>query len=342
MDKELMKPVAWIDDDGMVFWANDIPEDGTNLYTTPPVPRDVLMAFGIEIADKAHAAGAIGDTFIDEEVAAIADRYASKVQPEPVEITDDAILAIGKPYCKDVCHIPVYSFNEREFLAIARRIAAATQPEPVNQQGMRKKFEEWAPAKGYDIRPSRIGLPFADGFTNSAWEIWQAAIAAAEAAQCKCQRLGDYDGHTHHMLCDAHNPPYAKPAASAQPVAVPDGARKVFICDVCEGVYADEPVTNCDCTVSEKTTFSEGYIVMLSAAQKPEGVPEVKDKYSDWPELATVKLQWATDYTTGWGRRGADGKIRPIYGDDTREPLDMNCWIIIAEREAAGKKGGAA
>lgn len=84
------------------------------------------------------------------------------------------------------------------------------------------------------------------------------------------------------------------------------------------------------------------YRAMLSAVQKTEGVPEVKDKYSDWPELATVKLQWATDYTTGWGRRGADGKIRPIYGDDTREPLDMNCWIIIAEREAAGKKGGAA
>lgn len=64
----------------------------------------------------------------------------------------------------------------------------------------------------------------------------------------------------------------AQQPASAQPVAAPDGARKVFICDVCEGVYADEPVTNCDCTVSEKTTFSEGYIVMLSAAQKPEGV----------------------------------------------------------------------
>lgn len=55
-----------------------------NLYATPPVPRDVLMAaLGACRAECAkHYLGDADDSQID--LAAIADRYASKVQPELV------------------------------------------------------------------------------------------------------------------------------------------------------------------------------------------------------------------------------------------------------------------
>jgi len=34
--------------------------------------------------------------------------------------------------------------------------------------------------------------------------------------------------------------------------------RKVFICRHCEGIYADEPITQCDCNLSLKFEFYEG------------------------------------------------------------------------------------
>jgi hypothetical protein len=37
--------------------------------------------------------------------------------------------------------------------------------------------------------------------------------------------------------------------------------RKVFICLSCKGVYADAPVTSCDCC-PDKNEFLEGYIVI--------------------------------------------------------------------------------
>lgn len=52
----------------------------------------------------------------------------------------------------------------------------------------------------------------------------------------------------------------------APPPAIPEGARKVFICTSCEGVYADEPTSRCDC-MPEVESYDEGYIVMLKAAQ---------------------------------------------------------------------------
>lgn len=50
--------------------------------------------------------------------------------------------------------------------------------------------------------------------------------------------------------------------------AVPEGAdlpRKAFICRSCHGVYADAPVTQCDCSVEEATEFYEGRIVAVDA-----------------------------------------------------------------------------
>ena len=57
-----------------------------NSRIAKPVPLDVLMTFGVEIADKAHDAGVIGNLFTDEDIAAIADRYASQVQQNELPV----------------------------------------------------------------------------------------------------------------------------------------------------------------------------------------------------------------------------------------------------------------
>lgn len=37
--------------------------------------------------------------------------------------------------------------------------------------------------------------------------------------------------------------------------------RKAFICEHCEGVYADEPVSQCDCMKGSGHDFIEGEII---------------------------------------------------------------------------------
>lgn len=50
-----------------------------------------------------------------------------------------------------------------------------------------------------------------------------------------------------------------------QPAHVAKG-RKVFICTHCDGVYADQPVTQCDC-LPDENTFTEGWICFGAPAQ---------------------------------------------------------------------------
>jgi len=46
--------------------------------------------------------------------------------------------------------------------------------------------------------------------------------------------------------------------------------RKAFICVHCEGVYADMPVTNCDCMAGTGADFIEGEIkYIISAPEIP-------------------------------------------------------------------------
>ena len=57
--------------------------------------------------------------------------------------------------------------------------------------------------------------------------------------------------------------------------------RKVFVCTHCDGVYADQPVTRCDC-LPDENTFTEGWICFGAPAQAAESVPavdEVADRY---------------------------------------------------------------
>ena len=45
--------------------------------------------------------------------------------------------------------------------------------------------------------------------------------------------------------------------------------RKVFVCTHCDGVYADQPVTRCDC-LPDENTFTEGWICFGAPAQAAE------------------------------------------------------------------------
>lgn len=114
----------------------DLP-NGAQPYLSPPVPRDVLMAFGAAVRDAAKRADFdIGE---DVDIEAIADRYAGKVQPEPVnqpaavldviehlqlaetEVTNAKAWSAGeqaKTHCK-------YALTA---IAVARSLLSAAQP----------------------------------------------------------------------------------------------------------------------------------------------------------------------------------------------------------------------
>ena len=47
--------------------------------------------------------------------------------------------------------------------------------------------------------------------------------------------------------------------------------RKVFVCTHCDGVYADQPVTQCDC-LPDENTFTEGWICFGAPAQAADSV----------------------------------------------------------------------
>ena len=53
-----------------------------------------------------------------------------------------------------------------------------------------------------------------------------------------------------------------------QPAQETNG-RKVFVCTHCDGVYADQPVTQCDC-LPDENTFTEGWICFGAPAQAAE------------------------------------------------------------------------
>ena len=84
--------------------------------------------------------------------------------------------------------------------------------------------------------------------------------------------------------------------------------RKVFVCTHCDGVYADQPVTRCDC-LPDENTFTEGWICFGAPAQAAEPVAWL----SPWR-----KDQVTTDYDA-YGKQGI-----PLYAAPqpvAREPL---------------------
>lgn len=141
-------------------------EFSESLYTAPA--RDVLMAFGEELFDKIAdnvdrwITGDYAPNGLSEYVATIADRYASRVQPER-------------------CQCCGYLVTQSEHKGCLRAGRSATQPEPVNQQML---------AALKQAKNSLLAFKLMPGQSN-AWEehdeenlvAINAAIAAAEAAQ---------------------------------------------------------------------------------------------------------------------------------------------------------------
>lgn len=72
-----------------------------------------------------------------------------------------------------------------------------------------------------------------------------------------------------------------------------DEPRKVFICALCECVYCDAQVSECDCTPGAKT-FGEAWIVThpptKTAPRKPMTVEEMKEAWGQPGHLSTAVL----------------------------------------------------
>lgn len=134
MEKNTQHPVAWVwqFEDGEFYETPHHTKDecerdccgydgmAVPLYTAPPVPRDVLLAFGKEVADEiARSLPFPGRA----DIAALADSYASKAQSEPVP-------------SGPAMHMPS-GFVFDEVLAAAEPsdlVALTPQLEPVNHQ----------------------------------------------------------------------------------------------------------------------------------------------------------------------------------------------------------------
>lgn len=93
---DTIEMVKWTDDQ-VSYVAKCYDVDVVPLYTAPPVPRDALMALAEDVRDAVDAAYSPRDDRDMVDLAAIADRYASKVQPEPVawSMSKNSILELA-------------------------------------------------------------------------------------------------------------------------------------------------------------------------------------------------------------------------------------------------------
>lgn len=139
MGKCVQQPVAWLSIDciGERYLCFSEPIDNDEklaLYTVPPVPRDVLLAALSDYKNNVGLWMTQGGNAPD--IAAIADRYASHVQP----VADKFLGASTKEqifHALDGAHWLGGAPHERIALLIdernALKDAVASQPEPVNQ-----------------------------------------------------------------------------------------------------------------------------------------------------------------------------------------------------------------
>jgi hypothetical protein len=73
------------------------------------------------------------------------------------------------------------------------------------------------------------------------------------------EKLCEDQGCPHHGVAHLCVTPAPRGAVRVQPKSILI-ERKAFICTGCEGVYADKPVSSCDCCIPN-ATFLEGRIV---------------------------------------------------------------------------------
>lgn len=204
-------------------------------FTAPPVPRDVLMAFGEAVRDAAKRADFdIGE---DVDLAAIADRYASKVPPEPV---NQQLLAALK-------QMVGYVFGDIEAGKsdvcdrLRSIIAAAEAAQPIVKLESDTEAGKWALA-------------------------WNAALV--KSAHILGMVAGD-------SLTDVPEVLRQRLASSAKPVAVPDGWQlvpKEPTPEMLEAAWQYHGTVAYNKLRPDYETDAECYRAMLSAAQKTEGV----------------------------------------------------------------------
>ena len=92
--------------------------------------------------------------------------------------------------------------------------------------------------------------------------------------------------------------------------------RKVFVCTHCDGVYADQPVTRCDC-LPDENTFTEGWICFGAPAQAAEPVarePLTDEQIQDLllcgnptdEEMRLIRIGWDAARGIKGGQHGTE------------------------------------
>lgn len=278
-----------------------------SLYTAPPVPRDVLMAAMRDAVADLKAGAFLADCGTDiafraVDYSAIADRYASQVQPERNTVTLEEMVAKLKA-SENGDAISEAMTQATADMALGRSIreGRANQPEPVNQQLLAAlKLALDSHGNWLMTKPPQDAWQH-----NRVEEIGRAAIAAAEAARPATdpwQPSGaDYDRSVHHCpdakdwadlfvqtypglaskhdlmlvwfanaMMAMHDHMKEKHPASAQPVAVPDGwqAAMAFASAALAEAIQIAPL---DRLPTMAGAAMQQIDAMLSAAQKPEG-----------------------------------------------------------------------
>lgn len=195
-----------------------------NLYTAQPVPRDVLMAALADCREECakHYLGNDDDSEIN--LAAIADRYASQVQPEPV---NQQMLAALKMVLDDP---DALDGRPRTYKCVMEAIAAAEAAQPVVYPIERVLTDADHLAHCVDAlllalnecHGAEARVEAAETAANvlelerreeAVSECWRAAHTATYEYRKRAQRFRDSAATKH--------------PAIAQPVAVPDGWQLV-------------------------------------------------------------------------------------------------------------------
>ena len=121
--------------------------------------------------------------------------------------------------------------------------------------------------------------PFVGLQHNSAWNSYEQVISSA---------IGE--PHVISVFTEGQMQAYARSAIEADRQASwPVTVRKAFICAACDGVYADQPVSRCDC-MPEKDEFIEGTI-SYPAVNQPDHCPAT-DGTSQLIDALKSALEW--------------------------------------------------
>ena len=134
------------------------------------------------------------------------------------------------------------------------------------------------------------------------------ALAQQGEQQPVCHGCGIPAGDVHMSTCKSGKwPSRVSNGDTAAPAPQPSqGAvtrRKIFVCAHCDGIYADQTVTQCDCMEGTGADFVEGfaeYPAALQSAQpvaQQDHIPDAGEMVLSDDEILTIAHRKATRYT---------------------------------------------